>query len=257
MPYVAGILSTTTVWAPGTAPLPAKRRRSGRGRPAKRLRRDRKHRPLSVKALALRQPPSAWQTITWREGVAAPLSSRFVRLRVRPAHRDHKLTAPRPPEWLLIEWPEGEKEPTKYWLSTLPEDIVFAALVDIAKLRWRIERDYQELKQEVGLGHFEGRGWRGFHHHATLCIATYGFLISERETIPPSGPRATRRFEEFAIPAGARPRGAAAAARTPHSKFDRHHAPTPRRRSRQPPVTMPVLPSSHDTTLGAAKLMTQ
>jgi SRSO17 transposase len=185
MPYVAGILSTTTVWAPGTAPLPAKRRRSGRGRPAKRLRRDRKHRPLSVKALALRQPPSAWQTITWREGAAAPLSSRFVRLRVRPAHRDHKLTAPRPPEWLLIEWPEGEKEPTKYWLSTLPEDIVFAALVDIAKLRWRIERDYQELKQEVGLGHFEGRGWRGFHHHATLCIATYGFLISERETIPP------------------------------------------------------------------------
>ena len=75
-------------------------------------------------------------------------------------------------EWLLIEWPEGEKQPTKYWLSTLPEDIEFAALVDIAKLRWRIERDYQELKQEVGLGHFEGRGWRGFHHHATMCIAS-------------------------------------------------------------------------------------
>jgi SRSO17 transposase len=257
MPYVAGILSTTTVWAPGTAPLPAKRRQSGRGRPAKRLRRDRKHRPLSVKALALRQPPSAWQTITWREGAAAPLSSRFVRLRVRPAHRDHKLTAPRPPEWLLIEWPEGEKEPTKYWLSTLPEDIVFAALVDIAKLRWRIERDYQELKQEVGLGHFEGRGWRGFHHHATLCIATYGFLISERETIPPSGPRATRRFEELNVPASYRPRGAAAAARTPRSKFGRHHAPTPRSRSRQPAVTMPVLPSAHAITLGAAKLMTQ
>src|ERR1700732_1614216 len=212
MPYVAGILSTTTVWAPGTAPLPAKRRQSGRGRAAKRLRRDRKHRPLSVKALALRQPPSAWQTITWREGAAAPLSSRFVRLRVRPAHRDHKLTAPRPPEWLLIEWPEGEKEPTKYWLSTLPEDIVFAALVDIAKLRWGIERDYQELKQEVGLGHFEGRGWRGFHHHATLCIATYGFLISERETIPPSGLRSARLFPEVAIPDGYRPRGSSIAA---------------------------------------------
>jgi hypothetical protein len=95
------------------------------------------------------------------------LSSRFARLRVRPAHRDEKLTEPRPEEWLLVEWPEGEKEPTKYWLSTLPQDIEFAALVDIAKLRWRIERDYQELKQEVGLGHFEGRGWRGFHHHAT------------------------------------------------------------------------------------------
>src|SRR3984893_6045967 len=172
------ISATTTVWAPATAPLPAKQRRSGRGRPAKRLRRDRKHRPLSVKALALRQPNLAWQTITWRQGTAAPLSSRFARLRVRPAHRDEKLTEPRPEEWLLIEWPEGEKEPTKYWLSTLPEDIEFAVLVDIAKLRWRIERDYQELKQEVGLGHFEGRGWRGFHHHATMCIATYGFLVS-------------------------------------------------------------------------------
>src|SRR5207237_2251992 len=127
----------------------------------------------------------AWRTITWREGAAAPLSSRFARLRVRPAHRDEKLTAPHPAEWLLIEWPKGEKEPVKYWLSTLPEDIDFAALVDLAKLRWRIERDYQELKQEVGLGHFEGRGWRGFHHHARLCIAAYGFLVSERETIPP------------------------------------------------------------------------
>jgi SRSO17 transposase len=257
VPYVAGILSTTTVWAPGTAPLPAKKPRSGRGRPATRLRRDRKHRPLSVKALALRQPASAWQTITWREGAAAPLSSRFVRLRVRPAHRDEKLTAPRLEEWLLIEWPVGEKEPTKYWLSTLPEDIDFAALVDIAKLRWRIERDYQELKQEVGLGHFEGRGWRGFHHHATLCIATYGFLISERETIPPSGPGATRRFEELAVPNSNRSRGATAATRTPRSEFDRHHAPTPRSRSRQPPVTMSLLPCCNHSALDAAKLMTQ
>src|SRR6202047_3444816 len=102
MPYAVGISATTTVWAPGTAPLPAKQRRSGRGRPAKRLRRDRKHRPLSVKALALRQPKSAWQTITWREGTAAPLSSRFARLRVRPAHRDEKLTEQRPAAWLWL-----------------------------------------------------------------------------------------------------------------------------------------------------------
>jgi len=86
----------------------------------------------------------------------------------------------------LIEWPEGKDEPTKYWLSTLLQNIPFRDLVDAAKLRWRVERDYQELKQEVGLGHYEGRGWRGFHHHATLCIAAYGFLISEREMIPPS-----------------------------------------------------------------------
>ena len=257
MPYAVGISATTTVWAPGTAPLPAKQRRSGCGRPAKRLRRDRKHRPLSVKALALRQPKSAWQTITWREGTAAPLSSRFARLRVRPAHRDEKLTEPRPEEWLLIEWPEGEKEPTKYWLSTLPEDIEFAVLVDIAKLRWRIERDYQELKQEVGLGHFEGRGWRGFHHHATMCIATYGFLVSERETIPPSESRSARLFEELAVPAGRRPRGAAAANRAPHSKFDRHYASTADHRPRQAPVPMPVLSKSNASTFAAEKFVTQ
>ena len=115
-------------------------------------------------------------------------------------------------EWLLIEWHEGEVEPTNYWLSTLPEDISFHRLVDIAKLRWRIERDYQELKQEVGLGHYEGRGWRGFHHHATLCIAAYGFLISERKTIPPSEPRSIALFAPAALPNDYRPRAAAVAA---------------------------------------------
>ena len=127
------------------------------------------------------------------------LSSRFARVRVRVAHRDYWLADSRPEEWLLIEWPDGEKElkePIKYWLSTVPENVAFRQLVDIAKLRWRIERDYQELKQEVGLGHFEGRGWRGFHHHATLCIAAYGFLISERETIPQEivPPRSSRNL---------------------------------------------------------------
>ena len=112
----------------------------------------------------------------------------------------------------LIEWPKGENEPTKYWLSTLPKTSPSASLVDLTKLRWRIERDYQELKQEVGLGHFEGRGWRGFHHHATLCIAAYGFLISERETIPPSGPRSATLFPQLAVPDGYRPRGSALAA---------------------------------------------
>jgi len=112
----------------------------------------------------------------------------------------------------VIEWPEDEDAPTKYWLSTLPKSISFRDLVDATKLRWRVERDYQELKQEVGLGHFEGRGWPGFHHHATLCIATYGFLISERGTIPPSGPRSTRPFPDLAIPEGYRPRGSSIAA---------------------------------------------
>ena len=115
-------------------------------------------------------------------------------------------------EWLLIEWPEGEDAPTKYWLSTLPKNISFHDLVDAAKLRWRVERDYQELKQEVGLGHFEGRGWRGFHHHATLCIAAYGFLISETETIPPSGLGSAALLPQLAVPHHYRPRGSPIAA---------------------------------------------
>src|SRR6202034_1163040 len=206
--YVAGILPNTTVWAPGMAPLHPKTW-SGRGRPPKLIRRDRNHRPTSVKQLALGLPAKAWHKIAWREGSAEQLSSRFARLRIRVAHRDYNLTKSRPEEWLLIEWPKGEAEPTKYWLSTLQQNITFGNLVDLTKLRWRIERDYQELKQEVGLGHFEGRGWRGFHHHATLCIAAYGFLISERETIPPSAPCRAVWFPPFALPQGYQPRGSA------------------------------------------------
>lgn len=209
--YVAGILPNTSVWAPGTGPLPPKKW-SGQGRPPKLIRRDDKHRPISVKQLALGLPKRAWRTIQWREGTAEWLSSRFARVRVRAAHRDYNLTDSRPEEWLLMEWPKGEDAPTKYWLATLPQDITFRSLVNMTKLRWRIERDYQELKQEVGLGHFEGRGWRGFHHHATLCIAAYGFLISERETIPPSGPRPATLFSQPVVPNGYRPRGSTLAA---------------------------------------------
>ena len=180
--YVAGIQPQASVWAPGEGPLPPKPW-TGQGRPPKLLRRDDEHQPVSVRDLALGLPESEWETITWREGACEPLSSRFARVRVRPAHRDYNLTAPRPEEWLLIEWPQEEAEPAKYWFSTLPEDIDFTALVDITKLRWRIERDYLDLKQEIGIGHYEGRGWRGFHHHATLCIAAYAFLILERKTV--------------------------------------------------------------------------
>jgi len=254
--YVAGIQSNTTVWAPGTAPLPAKKW-SGRGRPPKLLRRDVKHRPLSVKDLALGLPERAWRTIEWRQGTAEPLSSRFARVRVRVARRDFKRSAGRPEEWLLIEWPKGEKEPTKYWLSTLPEGITFHRLVDLAKLRWRIERDYQELKQEVGLGHFEGRGWRGFHHHATLCIAAYGFLISERETIPPSEPRSATMLPPPGFSSGYRPRGSAAAARTARSEFDRDNAPPTPRSSCQGAAEMPMLCRSNTKTLTPQKFVTQ
>jgi SRSO17 transposase len=210
--YVAAINPQTSVWAPDTEPLPAKPWSGRGGRPSRRLRRDADHRPTSVKELALQLPKRAWRTIKWREGSADWLKSRFACIRVRPARGDDRMAERRAEEWLLIEWPRGENEPTNYWLSNLPADITFERLVDYAKLRWRIERDYQELKQEIGLAHFEGRGWRGFHHHASLCIAAYGFLISERETIPPSGPRSTTLFPAPALPPSYRPRGSAIAA---------------------------------------------
>ena len=225
--YAAGILPTTMVWRPGEAPLPPTPR-TGRGRPGKRMRRDATHQPVSAKTLALELAADAWQQIKWRDGSNTPLVSRFARWRVRPARDDAKRCEPAPEEWLLIEWPEGAAEPDHYWLATLPAEISLERMVDQAKLRWRIERDYLELKQEVGLGHYEGRGWRGFHHHASLCVAAYGFLISEKETIPPSGPARTWRGAQSALPDGYRPRGSAAAFATPHAALNRNVAYPPR-----------------------------
>ncbi|MER8684993.1 transposase, partial [Mesorhizobium sp. M1405] len=172
--YVVGVQPTLSVWRPGESPLPPKPW-SGRGRPPSRVGRTDNHKPISAKALAEEFDAETWRTIAWREGTNTELNSRFAAVRLRPASRDYNRPEPHAEEWLLIEWPEGEVEPSKYWLSTLPADATIPQLVDAAKLRWRIERDYQELKQELGLGHYEGRGWRGFHHHASLCIAAYGF----------------------------------------------------------------------------------
>ena len=206
--YVVGVQSSTSVWAPGTQPLPPPAWKGGRGRPATRVRRDPDHVPIAAKQLAFSLPAKAWKSVTWREGTRHPLRSRFARVRIRPAHRDQKRTAPRPEEWLLIEWPRSENEPRKYWLSNLDEKISLRNLVALAKQRWIIERDYEELKQELGLGHFEGRGWRGFHHHATLSIAAYGFLVAERSRFSPSA-----RTGHLGLPApnptpDFRPRGA-------------------------------------------------
>ena len=243
--YVAGIQPQTLVSVPGKR----------RGHRPKKGRRDAVD-AIAVRDLAIGLPAKAWHTIEWREGTNDVLSSRFARVRVRVASSDQH-GGKRAKEWLLIEWSDDEDEPAKYWLSTLPKNISFCNLVDAAKLRWRIERDYQELKQEVGLGHFEGRGWRGFHHHATLCIAAYGFLISERETIPPSGPRPAERLPQLAVPDGYRPRGAPVANRTPHTQFNRHDAPPSHQRAHPPPATMPVLPNQNATTFTAAEFVTQ
>jgi SRSO17 transposase len=190
--YVAGIQPKILVWSPRAAP-------KRRGKPLNNTGRRDEPDLISAKHLACDLPNHAWRTIRWREGSADWLSSRFARVRVRVGH-SQLMPELLSQEWLLIEWPEGEAAPTKYWLSTLPANISFRELVDFAKLRWLIERYYQEFKQEVGLGHYEGRGWRGFHYHGTMCIAAYGFLISERETRPPrrnTGARSFRQLRRF------------------------------------------------------------
>jgi SRSO17 transposase len=216
--YAVGIQSSTSVWPPGSAPLPAKAR-GVMGRPPKLLQRDEKYSPLSVKELALCLSPGDLRRVSWREGTRGTMASRFAALRVRVAHRDYERSQPRPEQWLLFEWPKTEKEPTKYWLSNLPELISLRRLVATAKLRWRIERDYEELKQELGLGHYEGRNWRGFHHHATLCIAAYGFLEAERCLFSPGPHSRPVRAADIQLrlprlPRGATPRGAAGQDRT-------------------------------------------
>src|SRR3954465_5010779 len=209
--YVLGVRPGTSVWAPGTEPLPPLPW-SGRGRRPTRLRRARARQPVTLKALALSLPAQDWRKVTWGEGTRGKLSSRFAAVRVRPAHRDTQRSEPWPEGWLLIEWPEGDAEPAKYWFSNLPQRTSLKRLVKVAKTRWWIERDYQELKQELGLGHYEGRNWRGFHPHASLCIAAYGFLIAERCLFPPQQQFIRRRIETPALPAGFQPRGAAGAA---------------------------------------------
>lgn len=204
--YVLAIQKSTKVWAPGTAPLPPPKY-SGCGRPPKLPRRSLQHSPVSVLQAAQDLPNTAYQTIAWREGTKKSLSSRFAVVRVREGHRYYWRSDLPLEEWLLIEWPEKESEPTKYWLSNLAATVSLEELVATAKLRWRIERDYQELKQEIGLGHFEGRGWRGFHHHATLCIAAYGFLVAERSSFPPSGPDIRPDFTLPQVPEGWQSRG--------------------------------------------------
>jgi SRSO17 transposase len=201
--YAVGVRPGTTVWWGPYQPAPTWPPAGSVGRPRQRLKRDAGHQPVAVEQLARALPAQAWRTVTWREGVAGPLSSRFARVRVRAAHRDR----PRDDEWLVIEWAEGADEPAHYWLSNLPKHLPWQAMIDTVMGRWRIERDYEQLKQALGLGHYEGRNWRGFHHHASLCIAAYGFLMLERLT---GRKKNAARFQAPALPTGFRPRGAGA-----------------------------------------------
>jgi SRSO17 transposase len=191
--YAVGILPDTNLWPPETEPLvPAPLKGPGRP-PTLSCRRAERQQPVLGRELVLNLPPKAWKAVRWREGTKGMMRSRFAAVRVRAAQRDSH--GSREPEWLLAEWPSEEKEPSRYWLSTLPEDVTLEELVRLAKIRWRIERDFQELKDELGLDHYEGRGWRGFHHHGALCIAAYAFLVAERARLSPPAPVA------FLVPA--------------------------------------------------------
>jgi len=143
---------------------------------------------------------SMWQYIECRAGTNDTLGGWFAALRVRAAHRDHTRGAVRAEQWLLIEWPEEESKPTRYWLSNLPESTSLKNMVYTAKMRWHIERDYQELKDELGLNHYEGRNWRGFHHHATLCIAAYAYLVTQRLEESSSTKKKAAKRKKLTVP---------------------------------------------------------
>ena len=164
--YVVGVASTVMVWPPGEAPAD-----DGV--------------PVTVADVAKSLKRSDYTTVTWREGSKGRQTSRFTAMRVRVATGHRRGRPAGDLQWLLRAWPRGESEPTKFWLSTLPIKTTLKDFVRAAKLRWRVERDYQEMKQELGLDHFEGRTWRGFHHHASLCAIAHGFLALRRALFPP------------------------------------------------------------------------
>ncbi len=250
--FVVGVSGPTTVWPPGMTPAVGPAR--GRGRRPKRLRRGGDDAPVEqVAALAAGLPAEAWQTVRWRAGVAEALASRFAAVRVRPAQGDHRRSTPRPEHWLVAEWPIDEAAPTKFWLSNLPADTSIDRLVGLAKLRWLIERDYLELKQELGLGHYEGRGWPGFHHHGAICIAAYGFLVAERAAIPPSAKKTARLVQAPQLPIGHRPRGGPVSNRATCALLDRYTQTTVCTRPGTKSTPMPMLHPDHQSSIQRSK----
>ena len=176
--YVVEVEHTLVAWRePQRRQTPERRGHTGRPPTPKYLRAPA---PESLKAIALSLPRSAWRTVTWRGGTQGAMSSRFARLRVQPAHHWQRGTAELPVVWLLWEWPEEASAPAKYWLSDLPENTPMRTLVRWAKGRWAVEMNYREMKDHLGLDHFEGRGWAGWHHHVTMVMLAFAFVLSER-----------------------------------------------------------------------------
>jgi SRSO17 transposase len=201
LPYMLAVKGATVVYPPGTKlSLPRKATHVGRPRHIARAEEE----PISIGALA---KTLSFRHVSWREGSRGRQSSRFAAVRVRTAHRHAVGRAPSPEQWLLCEWPGDEEAPCKFYLSTLPAATAVRDLVRLAKLRWRIERDYQEMKGELGLDHYEGRNWLGFHHHAALCAAAHAFLALRRALFPPE--QGAVDAPDGPPPPAARPAGAA------------------------------------------------
>lgn len=182
--YNVAVKGGTVVWRPGIVLRLPKSSPGKRGRP--RTRPDMgDEQPITIAALAKSLGRQSYRRVIWRAGSRGKLASYFAAVRVRRAHGHAKGEAPGDEQWLICEWPKDEKEPTKFYLSTQPAKCSVKELVRTAHLRWRVERDYQDMKQEVGLDSYEGRTWRGFHHHAALCAAAHAFLALRRALFPP------------------------------------------------------------------------
>lgn len=184
--YVVRVTGTAVVWPPGTCPNPPPPKSKGvRGRPRTKWVAPDGVEPVTIAELAESVPSQQYRMITWRQGTRGPQKRRFTAIRVRTAHRHNAGRAPGDEQWLLCAWSFKEQKPTAFYLSNLPANTTRKRLVYLAKLRWRIERDYQEMKSELGLDHFEGRTWRGFHHHVALVAAAHAFLTLTRASFPP------------------------------------------------------------------------
>jgi len=185
--YLLAVSPNIGVFGPETV-FTVPERTGKRGRPASVARPDRK--PESVRALAERLPGRAWKTLACRTSPAgAKVKSRFACVRVVAAHPVVDDHLPPREEWLIIEWPKGEQAPSDYWLSNLPPETTPKRLARLARLRWTIELDYRQLKGELGLDHYEGRSYAGFHHHTALVTCAHAFLTLER--LHPKAPRPT------------------------------------------------------------------
>lgn len=211
--YAVGVRGPTRVWRLDTA-----QRRRG---------------PATTVAALAASGALRFRRMTWRAGTRRALRSRFAFARVVAAYHDPRVApAVREVLWLVVEWPEGEATPTKYFLATLPPTTPRRELVRVIKERYRTEQVYAELKGELGFDHFEGRRWPGWHHHVSVALCCYAFLVAER----------VRRFP----PSAARARHARAHARTtraPRPGLVSHAAPRARARRRALAAALPVLPS--------------